>query len=84
MKVSNIMGSVVLMASLVFAGCTTRTEYGACVGIGEHQNPKLYYKISGWNLAMGIIFFEMILPPILVAVDETYCPMGKVDNETAS
>jgi hypothetical protein len=63
----------------MLAGCTSHTEYGQCVGLGEKQNPKLHYRVSGWNVAMGIIFVELIAPPIIVVTDETFCPVG---NET--
>lgn len=75
-----LITAVVMCSVLLFAGCTTRTEFGPCVGIGEKQNSQLDYKLSGWNIAMGVIFFEMIAPPILVLTDETYCPVGKTDE----
>jgi hypothetical protein len=62
--------------ALLLAGCENSTALGPCVGAGEDQKPNLSYKISGWNLAMGIIFFELIVPPILVVTDELYCPIG--------
>jgi hypothetical protein len=65
-----------VMILLALAGCTEKTEFGPCVGLGEKQNPKLHYKVSGWNIAMGVIFVELIAPPIVVAVDETFCPVG--------
>ena len=61
---------------LLLTGCENNTNYGSCIGAGEDQNPKLSYKISGWNLAMGIIFFELIAPPVIVVTDELYCPNG--------
>ena len=70
----------ILIASVMLAGCTTHTEFGACVGIGEKQNPKLDYKVSATNLVIGIVFIEMIAPPVIVAVDEFYCPVGKNDT----
>ena len=46
-----------------------------CVGIdAEERDPKYLYKLSGWNIAMGVIFFEVIIPPIIVIADELYCP----------
>lgn len=67
--------AICLIATLL-VGCTSSTQFGPCVGFAEQQNPKLTYKVSGWNLAMGIIFFELIVPPIIVATDETLCPNG--------
>lgn len=74
---------VVLMVVLL-AGCTSRTEFGECIGLSDERVPGLVYKVSAWNLFVAIIGFEMIAPPIFVAVDETFCPIGKKDlnNET--
>jgi len=57
-------------------GCDSQTKYGSCVGAFDNKDPKKIYKIDGWNLAMGIIFFEMVVPPVSVVVDETFCPIG--------
>lgn len=61
---------------IFLSGCTSSTQFGSCVGIGEDQNPKLTYKISALNLVVGIVFFELIAPPVFVVVDELYCPTG--------
>jgi hypothetical protein len=66
-----------VMLAAVLAGCTSRTEFGPCVGIGDDKDPKLTYKLSAWNLALAIVFIGVVIPPILVAVDETFCPVGK-------
>lgn len=73
--------SVALVALLLCAGCESRTDYGKCVGLGEKQNPKLTYKLSGRNIAVGVIFIELIAPPIIVATDETFCPVGRADTQ---
>ena len=65
-----------LVATLLLAGCVSRTDYGPCVGLGEKQNPKLQYKLSARNLTVGIVFIELIAPPIVVATDETFCTTG--------
>ena len=67
--------AILLATSLV--GCTSKTDLGPCIGINDKPDPNLEYKYSGWNIAMGIIFFEMIAPPIIVALDEVQCPVGK-------
>lgn len=67
---------LLILAMLALAGCTSRTPHGECIGAFDEKDPKKIYKISGWNIAMGIVFFEMIVPPIVVIVDETFCPVG--------
>jgi hypothetical protein len=71
------MKKIVLLA-LVFllTACTTHTEYGPCVGIADEKNPNLVYKVSAWNLIVGVFFFQLVAPPIVVVVDEFYCPVG--------
>ena len=71
--------ALLLVASLL-AGCVSRTDYGPCVGLGEKQNPKLHYKVSSRNLIVGIVFIELIAPPIVVATDEMFCPVGPAEQ----
>lgn len=68
---------IVLAAALMLAACTSRTEHGDCVGIGEDKDPKLTYKLDTTNLVLGIVFVETIVVPVIVAVNETFCPVGK-------
>jgi hypothetical protein len=75
------MKFLIAILLLALAGCESRTDYGTCVGLGDKQNPKLEYKVSARNLVVGIIFFEMIVPPVIVAVNETYCPIGPAEIE---
>lgn len=72
---------IAVLSLALLAGCTTRTEYGDCVGIGDDKNPKLTYKISVWNAVLGVIFFELIVPPVMVVADSLYCPVGTKDGK---
>lgn len=67
-----------LMAMLLTfcVSCTSRTEFGPCVGAFDDKNPTKIYKVSIWNVFLGIIGSELILPPLFVIVDETFCPVG--------
>ncbi len=67
---------------LLLGGCTSETAFGPCIGGFDDRDPHLIYKVSGWNLAMAIVFIETIFVPIVVAVDETLCPIGR--NEKGS
>lgn len=80
-RTTDLRNALLVSAILLLSGCVKHTQYGDCVGIGDDQDPKLKYKLSSRNLAVGIIFFELIVPPIKVAVDETYCPVGYKDKE---
>lgn len=72
-----------LLLSLVMAasvsGCKSETEYGKCVGLGEEyrEDPSLEYRPSIRNIIVGVVFFELVAPPVYVAIDEFYCPVGK-------
>lgn len=70
---AKLLAFVVLV---LLAGCETRTDYGACIGAFDKQNPKLNYKLSVRNTLVGVVFVEMIVPPIVVIADETLCPEG--------
>ena len=73
---------LVALAGVMLAGCTTRTEYGECVGLDDgSRKPDLHYKLSGWNIAMAILFAETIVVPIVVVVDDLYCPIGVKPKE---
>ena len=61
-------------------GCTTRTDYGECIGIADDKDPTFVYKVSRWNVILGVIFVEMIVPPVIVLANEFSCPVGKKQN----
>lgn len=66
-----------VLAAALLAGCTARTEHGECIGVFDDKDPKLVYKLSAWNLVMGLLFVELLVPPVVVLVDQTFCPIGK-------
>jgi hypothetical protein len=63
--------------AILAAGCTTKTEYGECIGVLQDKKPDLEYKLSGWNTFLAIVFSETIVVPIVVVADEFQCPVGK-------
>ena len=67
---------IIMILVAMLAGCTSSTQYGQCVGIVDERDPNLVYKLSAQNMAVAIIFFELIAPPIIVLADELYCPVG--------
>lgn len=71
------MKTLFLITALLFTACTTRTEYGHCVGLSDDRDPKLHYKVSVWNVFLGVAFVETIIVPIIVVVDDLYCPVGE-------
>ena len=67
------MARLIVMLVLL-SGCIEETKYGRCIGAFDDRDPTLIYEMSVWNVAMGIIFFEMIIPPIYVVSSATMCP----------
>ena len=68
---------LICLVGLTLSGCTGSTEFGVCVGVTDDRDPKLAYKLNANNLVWAILGFELVFPPIIVAVDETYCPVGR-------
>jgi hypothetical protein len=78
MKRLSVLG---LTALLLVSACESERTLSDgktydCIGVGEDKEPTLKYKISGQNVAVAIIFSEMIAPPVVVLVSETYCPVS--------
>lgn len=61
----------------ILVGCATRTEYGKCIGFFQKEDPKLEYHPSAYNISLAVVFsWVFLVPPIYVAIDSTYCPIG--------
>jgi hypothetical protein len=65
-----------LACTLLLVGCTSRTPHGDCIGLNGEEKPGLRYEYSAWNIAMGILFVELIFPPIDVALNKFKCPVA--------
>jgi len=68
---------LLILSLLLTISCTTRTEFGECIGAFDEKQPDLIYKMSYWNLAMGIIFIETVVVPLVTVGDDLICPIGK-------
>lgn len=67
-----------ILAVVILAGCTQATDFGPCVGLFDDKDPKLAYKMNGWNVFVAVIgasFF--FIPTIFVIKDETFCPVAR-------
>ncbi|OGN01012.1 MAG: hypothetical protein A3G51_00005 [Candidatus Yanofskybacteria bacterium RIFCSPLOWO2_12_FULL_43_11b] len=53
---------------------TTYSDYG--LFNLDDKNPNIKYEPNWWNVAMGVIFFEMIIPPIYVFGFHLFEPVG--------
>jgi hypothetical protein len=66
---------------VLVAGCEdsriVNNKSEPCVGINESdRNPKLEYRASTQNVVLAVIFSETIIVPIVVVLNETFCPIG--------
>lgn len=71
------MKKLALILSLVLlSACTSKTDFGPCIGVTDDKNPKLDYKVSTWNVIVGVTFFELVAPPLVILFTEIQCPIG--------
>ena len=75
------MRYLIVLLMLTLASCSSSNDLGKCVGLNGHEDPKLNYEYSAWNIGVGIVFSELIVPPIIVALDELKCPVSKKGEE---
>ena len=71
------LATAILVVCSLISGCQSETDYGKCVGLGDDQDTTLHYKPSVRNIVVGVIFIEFVVPPVIVGVNEFYCPVGK-------
>lgn len=70
------MKYLMLLCLIALTSCTSKTEFGPCIGLADDKDPKLNYRVSTGNLVVAVIFSELIVPPVVVALNELYCPIG--------
>lgn len=69
--------AIVMLTALM--GCTTKTEFGDCIGAFDDGQPGVKYKLSVWNTVLAVVFSETIVVPVLVVANEARCPVGKAE-----
>lgn len=74
-KVLLLIGVFILFVSQAL-GCTTKTQYGDCVGLDSEPKSNLVYKASIRNLFIAGIFSGTLFVPAVVALEEYKCPVG--------
>ena len=65
-----------LFILMLLASCTSRNSIGECIGINDKEDPTLEYKYSTRNIIVGLVFVELIIPPVMVALEQIKCPIG--------
>jgi hypothetical protein len=64
-----------LALAALMSGCTSKNEFGECIGTFDDKKPGLEYKLSVWNTFLAVVFVETIVVPIVVVADEVRCPV---------
>jgi hypothetical protein len=80
--------NVLFLAALAFlAACDSEvtlpdSKSYPCVGAfaEEDRLPNLRYRASTTNIVVGLAFVETVFVPVIVLLDETYCPVGFRDT----
>lgn len=71
---------IALAASIAAAGCTSSVEIDGttvpCIGAFDDPDPNYRYEAATVNIIMAVVFFETIVVPIVVLLDETRCPVA--------
>lgn len=67
------------LLALALTACeSSRTIRGkdvSCAGLSQDRVPGYTYKPSIRNIALGVFFFQSIVPPLVVALNEYECPV---------
>lgn len=65
-----------LAATALLSGCTSKNEYGECIGAFDDKKPGVEYKLSVWNTVLAVIFVETVVVPVVVVANQARCPTG--------
>lgn len=60
---------------LLNTGCTSKTEFGQCIGILDERDPNLVYKVHVGNMVISLLGLELILPPVYWFSQYALCPI---------
>ncbi|HEY5551569.1 MAG TPA: hypothetical protein VIK52_06765 [Opitutaceae bacterium] len=75
---------VALLALLLVGACRGSTALGECVGFNEVERADLRYEYSARNIVVGIVFFGLIAPPVVVALHQLKCPVERIAPRAGS
>lgn len=74
------MKYLTLVLIVLFTGCTTKTEFGHCVGLNGTKDPKLHYSYDAINIVLSVVFIETVFVPVIVVLNELECPDANLEN----
>lgn len=75
----NSILTALVVLSLTLSGCAGSNDHGECIGFWDKEDPRMEYRLSKRNVIVGIVFFETIIVPVVVALSYARCPQPKVE-----
>lgn len=60
----------------ILTACESSRHGVKCIGLNGTPKPGIEYEYSANNIIVGIVFVEMIAPPVIVVLDELRCPVS--------
>jgi len=75
----NYLIKIILVLTFL-AGCRTEVNKVPCVGLNGKKVPGVEYEYSAQNIIAGIIFIELIIPPVIVVLEGLECPVEAKKN----
>jgi hypothetical protein len=52
-----------------------------CVGLNNKKDIRYNYEYSVRNIILGIIFFELVIPPVIIVFEKLQCPTSYKNTE---
>lgn len=84
MAKSKIKANYALLAAALLTmmqACTSSVPINGrevpCIGAFEEPDPRYVYKANVKNIVLAIIFVEMVIPTVVIILDETRCPVSE-------
>lgn len=86
MSVNTLFYRVIIMLCItsivcsLLSGCVSETyvpevqKNVPCIGALDEPDPRFKYRVSTWNVVIAVVFFEILVPPIIVILNEARCP----------
>ena len=72
---------VIFVISFLCVSCTSNVRVSGfgvqpCIGAFDTRDPRFLYKMSAWNVFIGLLFFELLVPPVIIVANEIFCPIS--------
>jgi hypothetical protein len=73
---------VAVLALVLLAACETSRKLpdgtdAPCVGLNQTKDSTLVYEYSTQNIVLGVLFSEVVVPPVLVVLNGLECPVRR-------